>query len=157
MISNFSFELEYKIYIGAKVYFDDDKERFYTQKLQAKKAQADQSPDDNLCGVWWDENSKRCHMAILKTDEKYSVIIQWSSSSVENTEWTMTGTWNKKAKELVFNDECCITYKGYHDNSHIEVYTEYEDGTGRLFMKGDELYWEDATKNVGRRCRFKKD
>ena len=151
------FELEYKIYVGCKVYFDDNKDRFYASNKQEIDAYERLTSNDMLCGVWWDENSKRCHMTIKKTGDNYSVIIHWSSSAVESTEWTMSGMWNEKMQELVFIDECCITYKGYHDNPHLEVYTEYENGTGRLYLKEGELYWEDTTKNVGKRCRFRKE
>ena len=144
--------LEYRIYTGARIRFDYAESYYKT----AHEIPYELDTDDPLCGTWWDENSKRCNMSIYKKNNKYYVMINWSSSAVVNTQWTMSGEWDKGKKEIVYDDECCLTQKGYFDSQHIELITEYENGTGRIYLKNNEILWEDAPKTTGARCRFVK-
>ena len=60
---------------------------------------------------------------------------------------------NEWIKEICCNDETC-EMTVFNEYNVVQVLTEYENGTSRLFMKDGKFYWEDAAKDTGYRCAF---
>lgn len=144
------YEMEYKIYPGVRIslYSVDEYNDHYEKQDEEKS-------DDPLCSTWWDMNSQRCHMDIREKLGRYFITIDWASSASMNSEWTMSGTWDRERKEICCADEAS-TITIFNDYGIVEVITEYENGSSRLFMKEDNLYWEDAENDTGYRCKFSK-
>lgn len=147
------YEVEYRIYpdIRIKLYTVDEYSDHYakTNKVQDEKS------SDPLCGTWWDMNSQRCHMHIRKKEGRYWITIDWASSASINSEWRMSGIWDDTRQEICCDDETS-EMTVFNEYGIVEVLTEYENGSSRLFMKEDNLYWEDAAKDTGYRCKFSK-
>ena len=134
---------EYKIYVGSRI-------QFYHHKLfEEKKQNREESIEDEICGRWCDVNSKRAHMDIWKDGDMYRASVEWSSGAEINTFWTMSGNWDKQEKKMKYIDEKCETVKGYKNIDCFELITEYENGTGELILKGNELFW-----SKGYQCKF---
>ena len=92
-------------------------------------------------------------MHIRKKEGRYRITIDWASSASINSEWTMSGTWDSARQEICCNDETC-EMTVFNEYNVVQVLTEYENGTSRLFMKDGKFYWEDAAKDTGYRCAF---
>jgi len=147
------YEVEYRIYpdIRIKLYTLDEYSDHYakTNKVQ------NENSSDPLCGSWCDMNSQRCHMHIREKEGRYWITIDWASSASINCEWRMSGIWDGTRKEICCDDETS-EMTVFNEYGIVEVLTEYENGSSRLIMKEDNLYWEDAAKDTGYRCKFSK-
>ena len=149
-----NYEMEYQIFMQTKIVILNAE--VYGKQQREFQSLIFQDPQDPLCGTWWDINSKRCHMSIGKKDDRYCVTIDWASSASINSEWFMSGTWDTEWNGMLCSDEQRVA-TSYYENGTVQVITEYVGGSSKLLMINGEIYWEDAKKETGGRCRFVKD
>ncbi len=108
-------------------------------------------------GTWWDLNSQRCYMDIIKISDELLITINWGSGAFDSAEWSMTGTYDSKSDKIQFND-CTLTYIHYNDDGSSNEDVQYTDGTGAIYIADDGyLYWEDDKEQMGSGCYFEKD
>ena len=128
---------------------------YYYREIEKSRKSLAFDSIDQLCGTWWDVNSKRCHMSIYRSNGKYFAVIGWASSAWMNSEWTMSGIWDMERQEMSCTDEKSVVVENV-DQDKVKITTEYENGNSRLYIKDEYLLWEDATKSVGMHCKFVK-
>lgn len=92
-------------------------------------------------GEWIDAYSRRCIMNITLNGDVYNIKISWSSSAIENTEWTMSGKYVDYKDSIVYSN-CKQTETEYNDGLS-DSYTIFSNGTGRIFMSNNSIYWQD--------------
>ena len=107
-------------------------------------------------GTWDDQYSQRCNMEITSLSEsEVSVLIRWSSSATEESQWTMTGVYQPDSGTLEYTDGV-LTNNVYQDNGDIFSEEAYSGGTGRFYIEDGYLYWVDDVENQGAECYFQR-
>ena len=70
-----------------------------------------------------------------------SAEIHWSSSATEDSQWTMTGTYQPDG--TVEYSDGCLSNLVYGNDGSVSSQNVYTNGTGRFFIENGTLYWED--------------
>ena len=117
---------------------------------------ADYSGLSSYIGTWEDQYSQRCNMKItLLSESEVSVLIRWSSSGTEESQWAMTGIYQPNSGTLEYADGV-LTNNVYQNNGEISSEEAYSGGTGRFYIEDGYLYWVDDVKNQGAECYFQR-
>lgn len=107
-------------------------------------------------GDWWDINSQRCNMTITQgEDGTFYVSVNWGSSAWETTQWTLSGRYDGTAGAIVYSN-CTETDYVYDDAGHETASVAYTDGTGKLYLAGGYVYWEDDKFDRSSECCFER-
>lgn len=115
----------------------------------------DYSGLENYVGTWQDSYSQRCNLEITQLNEsQVSAEIHWSSSATEDSQWTMTGTYQPDG--TVEYSDGCLSNLVYGNDGSVSSQNVYTNGTGRFFIENGILYWEDDVDNQGAQCTFEK-
>ena len=108
-------------------------------------------------GTWWDLNSQRCYMEIQEIQNRLSITIHWSSGAFDDTQWSMTGTYDAASGKILY-DDCMMKYIHYGDDGNGTEDVRYINGTGAVYISNDGyLYWEDNREQMGSDCYFEKE
>lgn len=108
-------------------------------------------------GTWWDLYSQRCYMELEKLGDILSVTVHWSSGAFDDTEWSMTGTYDAISGKILY-DDCTMKYIHYEDNGYSTESVQYTNGSGAIYIGNDGyLYWEDNKEQTGSDCYFEKE
>ena len=115
-----------------------------------------EAPDpDFFSGTWV------CDRASIEMDweeEGYRVLIQWSSSAWECTEWEYSGYYYEESNTVVTLPFGSRTEIVYDDSGEVVSLTEvYNDGEATFsFDEEGYLIWQDDKENAGEGMRFEK-
>lgn len=75
---------------------------------------------------------------------------------MEDNTWEMTLTYDPTTDEYHYND--CVQTNWIHpDESDPNKKTIYENGTGKIYLKGKYLYWVDDVEGIRDNCPFEQD
>ena len=123
-------------------------------KIISETASGDENP---LTGEWFDETSQRASMVITSPDAKeYSILISWSSSAWEMTEWRMKATLDASGS-LVYTGGVKTDIVYNEDDTIKEEKVLWEDASGRLTRNADgKFVWEDSKEPSASGCLFSK-
>jgi hypothetical protein len=146
------YQMEYKVFMDVSLHIYDKNEY---HGIYGKLESGSDEELDEICGVWGDLKSKRCHMLICKKNGVHFGEINWASSASINSKWTFSGIWNAIKEEMIFNNEKEVT-ETYREDGTVEVLTRYDNGTGRIYIENSFLYWDDFLGTTGKRCKFEK-
>ncbi|MDO5157221.1 MAG: hypothetical protein Q4D51_14800 [Eubacteriales bacterium] len=126
-----------------------------------------QSSDENfngeyIClfdfnGGWADSNSGRCYMEITsQNDRYYEIMIDWASSSSENTHWEFLAEYDTNQGCLVYQDGQRTEQYFPDGGGAMQKNVVYTDGTGSIYAENGKLYWKDEKENAGNNCVFER-
>lgn len=107
----------------------------------------------DFSGEWIDIYSRRCMMNISLNGDIYNIKISWSSSAFETTEWTMSGKYIDYKDSIVYSN-CKQIETEYNDDGSSDSYTIFSNGTGRIFMSNDSIYWQDDSYQNSNNVQF---
>lgn len=121
------------------------------------KAEPDdgQNPVMNFVGTYV---CGRAAIAIGATDQENgaSATVTWSSSAAENSEWTMSGTFDPEKLQFEYHD-CVRTDYVYGEDGEVSSQEEvYTGGHGFMFFTDDplSLTWQDDAEDAGKDMVF---
>ena len=110
-----------------------------------------------LVGYWYDMFSERAMMTVtaIPGSTDLQVQVNWASSAFEDTEWTMTATFDPETRRLSYSD-CTKTEIVLQDGEAEEITTVvYTNGTGYFsLVEEDILAWDGAEEPDCRNCMF---
>lgn len=115
-------------------------------------------PEDVLLryeGKWGDRVGQRCSVDIWYGLTAFSIEMRWGSSASQSTEWSFTGVYDESSDSLTYSNGKCVE-RTYHDGGGVSEKIRYSNGSGRFYISGGELYWEDDTEGAGSGCIFQK-
>ena len=107
---------------------------------------------EDYVGAWFDETSQRATLEITPLeDDQYEILVSWSSSASETTQWRMTGLMDG-AGDLAYENgtKVHVTYDESGEATAEE--TVYTDADGWFSYAGDRLLWIDFTEETA--CDF---
>ncbi|MDO4175945.1 MAG: hypothetical protein Q4D99_00505 [Bacillota bacterium] len=111
---------------------------------------------DAIGGEYQDRVSERAE-AIVSADleaDCVTIIVSWSSSATEYTEWTMNATINED-NQLVYNDCAKKIIVTDEDGNPVSEENVYSDGKGYFeYADNGELKWTGAQDEDCRDCIF---
>ena len=123
----------------------------------SKEAEPDdgQNPVMNFVGTYV---CGRAAIAIGATDQENgaSATVTWSSSAAENSEWTMSGTFDPEKLQFEYHD-CVRTDYVYGEDGEVSSQEEvYTGGHGFMFFTDDplSLTWQDDAEDAGKDMVF---
>jgi len=102
-----------------------------------------------------DEWSQRAGLNIQKTGlNTAKVMVQWSSSYRETSEWVFNCKWDSNTGILTYKNG--KSWECYYDDNTNNTYKEleYDDGSGYFYLDSGYLYWVDEKEDAGADCRF---
>ena len=111
--------------------------------------------DDIKEGSWMDEWSQRAGLNIQKTGlNTAKVMVQWSSSYRETSEWVFNCKWDSNTGILTYKNG--KSWECYYDDNTNNTYKEleYDDGSGYFYLDSGYLYWVDEKEDAGADCHF---
>ena len=121
------------------------------------KAEPDdgQNPVMNFVGTYI---CGRAAIVIGATDEENgaNATVTWSSSAAENSEWTMSGTFDPEKLQFEYHD-CVRTDYVYGEDGEVSSQEEvYTGGHGFMFFTDDplSLTWQDDAEDAGKDMVF---
>ena len=108
-----------------------------------------------LAGQYYDSYSQRAVMTVEADGaDGVKIIVDWSSSASENTEWTMTARLTEDGL-LSYNDCACSNIVTAEDGTQtVEIVNT--DGEGWFTFDGDKLCWTGAADENCVNCVFEK-
>ena len=108
-----------------------------------------------LAGQYYDSYSQRAVMTVEADGaDGVKIIVDWSSSASENTEWTMTARLTEDGL-LSYNDCACSNIVTAEDGTQtVEIVST--DGEGWFTFDGDKLCWTGAADENCVNCVFEK-
>lgn len=110
------------------------------------------SMQKKYCGQWNEKEDNEISIDITG-DEKNGFFISVTAAKDEETIylWEMEG--QKENSEIHYENakKSIVTYDTYGNAMEEELYT---DGTGRFYLSGNTLYWEDETENFAHDAAF---
>lgn len=115
-------------------------------------------PEDVLLryeGKWEDRVGQRCSVEIWYGLTAFSIEMRWGSSASQSTEWSFTGIYDDNSDSLTYTNGKCVE-RTYYDGGGMSESIRYTNGSGRFYISGGEMYWEDYSEGVGSRCIFEK-
>ncbi|MBQ8137125.1 MAG: hypothetical protein IJ174_06805 [Clostridia bacterium] len=101
---------------------------------------------DDYVGAWFDKTSQRATLEITPLeDERFEILLSWSSSASETTEWRMTGAMDGVG-DLSYQDgtKANVTYGNNGEKTSEE--TLYTNGEGWFTYTGEALVWTDFSE-----------
>lgn len=112
---------------------------------------------DSLIGTWRNIDSSRCLLTVSKTAENdYLIVAEWSSSVSERTVWTMNTAYDAVSGQYVYTNG--IKQIIARDEAGKETTnTLYTNGSGKLYLAQDGLYWIDDIEAIRDGCPFAKE
>lgn len=118
-------------------------------EIQAEAEEDGQNPIMNYIGPY---TSDRAMMFIEASgDDGAKVTVTWGSGATENSEWSMTGSFDSESRVIEYRD-CVKTDYVFNEDGDLESKEEvYVGGHGRIvFSEGDSLTltWEDDQENA---------
>ena len=98
------------------------------------------APD--ISGAWWDTQT-RCVIEVESTQSGIcSIVISWSSSVSERTEWHLLAAYDPAA--ALFRYSGGIKQRVTHDAvGNVSTEELYQNGSGTIEYKDGFLYWTD--------------
>ena len=108
---------------------------------------------DLLVGEYADRTSQRATAIVTKEDDKYVIVVHWSSSAKETTEWTMYATLD--GDRLTYGGENVANYT-YDDNGNETIEETATNNIGYFEIEDNVLYWKGAASDYCRECAFEK-
>ena len=122
----------------------------------AEEPQNDATPEEAkpFEGMWMDD---RAVAQLIWEEEGFRILIQWSSSAEECTEWEYSCVYDKETNTLVSvmeNGSCREVV--YDENGEEKSSTTvYEDGTATFSLDEEgRLIWKDAKEDAGKDLHF---
>lgn len=109
---------------------------------------------EKFVGNWSDTWSQRCSMNIDGDPHNYQIIIEWSNSATEVTNWYLTGDYDNRTGRIMYTGSCIETR--YTEDSEEVTETIYENGTGSFYIMDGMLYWDDDIDEQSTKCVFEK-
>lgn len=111
---------------------------------------------ETIAGKYQDRVSERAE-ALVSADlesDCLTIIVSWSSSATECTEWRMNATINED-NQLVYNDCVKKTIVTDEDGNPVSGQNEYKDEEGYFeYADNGELKWAGAADEECRDCIF---
>lgn len=118
------------------------------KETTAAESEDGQNPVMNVIG---DYTSGRANIHIDAGEgNSVSAIVNWASSASENSEWTMSGSFNVDTLTFEYSG-CTKKTTVYAEDGSVESEeTEYTDGTGRMVFSEEplSLTWQDDKENA---------
>lgn len=109
---------------------------------------------EDFIGSWEDETSQRASLEISQLeDEQYQILVSWSSSATENTEWRMTGRINN-VNDLEYMDGSKVNLTYDDDGNVVNEETVYSDAEGWFSLSEGKLRWIDFKEEAASDCSF---
>ena len=109
----------------------------------------------DFSGSWVEPISQRCNMEIIcQNDAYYEITIDWGSSAWDNTHWEFTGEYDATQGGIVYKNGCRYEQHYPEDGSDMQQTEVYSDGEGFIYIKDEELYWEDKKEGTGEAQAF---
>lgn len=110
-------------------------------------------------GAWRDAedgaSGGQCRMQIACADGVYTIDINWSGGTGENTHWQYTGTYDETWEGI---DYIGTRYKETTQaDGTVEQTAELEEATGLLYLEDGVLLWEDTFEHTGDGMKFQKE
>ena len=109
--------------------------------------------DDSLVGDYMDSISQRAKMSLAIEDDKYLIVVSWSSSANEYTAWTMRA--ELKENQLVYEGEE-IEIHSYNENGQEDIKYTASNNVGYFEIKDMKLSWLGAAQDQCKKCVFEK-
>jgi len=103
--------------------------------------------EDDLSGIWYDTNSKRCMITAEKAGEAYNITAHWSSSVSEASEWTMSARYDEDTASYRYTDGVRKTVVTDETGKRTETVV-YKNGSGAVWVHNGFLYWTDDIDKV---------
>lgn len=109
----------------------------------------------DLAGQYYDSYSQRATMTVEADGANgVKIVVDWSSSASESTEWTMTARLTEDGL-LSYNDCACSNIATAADGAEtVDIVST--DGEGWFTFDGDKLCWTGAADENCVNCVFKK-
>lgn len=106
-------------------------------------------------GKWGDRVGQRCIVEIYYGLTAFGIDITWGSSSSETTYWSFTAEYDETSDSLKYQNGR-KTISECDSSGNMSERVQYSSGTGRFYISGGEMYWEDYTEGAGASCIFEK-
>lgn len=89
-------------------------------------------------------------------DNVFSVVVVWSTSNGEHSEWYMSGVFNPETLVMEYDDCTRIDYELDEDGDVVSSETIYDGGTGRLVFDSRDytIYWQDDVEDIASELLF---
>lgn len=119
----------------------------------------DAAPPDQFAGTWRDSGTSQYYMKISRGGEdSYTIEINWSRSSQENTVWQLTGAYDETWEGIAYigaKYEDITTENGTVERKPV---LEREEITGLIYFEDDgTLHWIDDFDHTGDDLSFEKE
>lgn len=108
---------------------------------------------DPIVGEYADRTSQRATAIITKENDQYVIMVHWSSSATESTEWTMYAKLDDD--KLTYGGENITNYV-YDDKGNETKEETATNNIGYFEIKDNVLYWKGAALDYCRDCAFEK-
>ena len=89
------------------------------------------------------------------SDTTYNVEVNWSSSAWENTQWIMQIHYDPDKSAFCYTNGIQQNV-AYSEDGNETIDIIYNNGSGRLFIEKDHLFWVDDIESVRNGCPFEK-
>lgn len=120
-----------------------------TDTAAAPAAEDGQNPVMNFVGVY--ECDRASILVEAKGQNEAAFTVNWGSSASENTEWTMSGTFDEEGLYVYYSD-CVRRDLVYNEDGSIKEETKvYTGGKGSIIFKDDgalTLTWDDQAEHA---------
>ena len=112
---------------------------------------------DSIIGTWRNIDSSRCLLTISKTAENdYLIVAEWANSVSENTVWTMNAAYDTASGQYVYTNGMKQII-ARDEAGQEKTDTLYTNGSGKLYLAQDGLYWIDDIEAIRDGCPFAKE
>ena len=111
----------------------------------------------DFSGDYFDLATQKGTMTISREDSYYAISITYAESDDSLSMWSMTATYDKNRRGLVYRDCERVDYE-FDDtsSSDAEKKVVYSDGSGWVYLSGGSLSWVDDKEDMGTGLIFKK-